>query len=186
MGKQNLYEEFKSPLLFAGPGVPKGQSRALVYLYDLFPTLCELSGLAVPKACEGASLVPVLRGKEARVRETLFAAYKDCQRMVRDERWKIIWYPKINRYQLFDLQSDPWEIHDLHAKAEHAGKLAELKKRLAAEQERFGDAKAPRPTAWAPRRDVPEKIEPWLLPFSERSLDGRAAQGPTISNAALK
>ena len=44
MGKQNLYEHVKPPLILAGPGIPHGQSDALVYLYDLFPTICELAG----------------------------------------------------------------------------------------------------------------------------------------------
>ena len=145
MGKQNLYEEFKSPLIFAGPGVPRGESRALVYLFDLFPTLCDLNQIAIPKQCEGASLVPVMKGEKKEVRDALFAAYKDCQRMVREERWKIIWYPKINRYQLFDLKNDPWEINDLHNKAAHAPRLKALKKLLAAQQDFFGDNKAPRP-----------------------------------------
>ena len=43
MGKQNLYEHVKPPLIIAGPGVPKGRSEALVYLFDLFPTVCDLA-----------------------------------------------------------------------------------------------------------------------------------------------
>jgi len=145
MGKQNLYEEFKSPLILAGPGIPRGKSDALVYLFDLFPTLCDLAGIAPPKEAEGASLVPILKGEKPRVRTHLFAAYRDCQRMVRDERWKLLWYPKIDRYQLFDLSKDPWEIDDLSGKAEFADRLAELKKQLAREQKAYGDDKAPRP-----------------------------------------
>jgi arylsulfatase A-like enzyme len=145
MGKQNLYEHFKSPLVVAGPGVPKGTSAALVYLFDLFPTVCQAAGVAVPKECEGASLVPVMTGEKKAVREVLFAAYKDVQRMARDDRWKLIWYPKAGRVQLFDLANDPDEVADLSAKPEHAGRLAELTKRLAKEQDKWGDDKAPRP-----------------------------------------
>jgi len=144
MGKQNLYEHFKSPLILAGSGIPHGQSPALVYLFDLFPTLCELAGIDTPKEAEGLSLVPVVQGRRPRVRDWLFAAYRDCQRMVRDERWKLIWYPKIDRYQLFDLANDPWEINDLSARPEHAPRLTALKARLAEEQRRWGDDKAPR------------------------------------------
>jgi arylsulfatase A-like enzyme len=143
MGKQNLYEHFKSPLIVAGPGVPHGQSQALVYLFDLFPTVCDLTGVATPKELEGASLVPVIRGTKPRVRDWLFAAYRDCQRMVRDERWKLIWYPKINRYQLFDLANDPWEIDDLSARPEQAERLGQMKKRLAEQQKLWGDDRAP-------------------------------------------
>lgn len=145
LGKQNLYEEFKSPLVLAGPGIPKGKSEALVYLHDLFPTFCDLAGTAIPKQVDGLSLLPVLKKEKPRVRDHLFAAYRDCQRMVRDERWKLIWYPKINRYQLFDLSKDPWEIEDLSGKAEFAGRLAELKKHLTREQKACGDDKAPHP-----------------------------------------
>ena len=51
------------------------------------------------------------------MRESLFAAYKDVQRMVRDGRWKLIWYPKADRFQLFDLASDPDEVDDLSGEA---------------------------------------------------------------------
>lgn len=139
MGKQNLYEHFKSPLVVAGPGVPKGKSDALVYLFDLFPTLCQFAGAEVPKGVEGKSLSPVMGGKEAKTRDTLFAAYKDVQRMVRDERWKLIWYPKVERFQLFDLASDPDELKDVSASADHATKLKEMKALLAGEQKAWGD-----------------------------------------------
>ena len=54
MGKQNLYEHVKPPLIIAGPGIQHGQSDALVYLYDLFPTLCNLAGWTLPPVAEGA------------------------------------------------------------------------------------------------------------------------------------
>jgi arylsulfatase A-like enzyme len=86
-----------------------------------------------------------MKGEKKAVREALFAAYKDVQRMVRDDRWKLIWYPKAGRFQLFDLSADPDEVSDLSGKPEHARKLAEMKKLLAKEQEKWGDGKAPRP-----------------------------------------
>lgn len=145
MGKQNLYEHVKPPLIFAGPGIPQGQSKALVYLYDLFPTVVELCKLPVPKGVEGLSLVPVVRGDKERVRDALFAAYKNCQRMVRDERWKLMWYTLIDRYQMFDVVADPWELTDLHIRPEHAARFQQLKQLLAAEQKSFGDTTAPAP-----------------------------------------
>jgi arylsulfatase A-like enzyme len=140
MGKQNLYEHFKSPLIVAGPGIPQGRSEALVYLFDLFPTLCDLAGAATPREVDGMSLVPIIQGRQPRVREFLFAAYHDCQRMVRDARWKLIWYPKIDRYQLFDLARDPWELEDLSGRSEQRAKVDELKTLLVKEQASFGDS----------------------------------------------
>jgi arylsulfatase A-like enzyme len=141
MGKQNLYEHFKSPLVFAGPGVPKGKSAALVYLFDLFPTLCDLCGVEVPGVCEGASLKPVMRGEKEKVRAVLFAAYRDVQRMVRDERWKLIAYNAggEKHTQLFDLANDPDELKNLADDPPHAGTRRRLEKLLADERKRYGD-----------------------------------------------
>lgn len=139
MGKQNLYEHFKSPLVLAGPGVPCGESAALVYLFDLFPTFCDLCDLPIPAECDGASLRPVLHGQATEVRESLFAVYCDSQRMVRDARWKLLWYPPLGRYQLFDLQHDPDELHNLVDDESAKAQLAALQELMAAEQARWGD-----------------------------------------------
>ncbi|MCS7024658.1 MAG: sulfatase-like hydrolase/transferase [Bryobacteraceae bacterium] len=145
MGKQNLYEHVKPPLLLAGPGIRPGRHRALTYVMDVFPTLCDLAGLPVPEGVEGRSLAPILRGQASSVRRSLFAVYRDCQRMTRDERWKLIWYPKIDRYQLFDLQRDPWELEDFASRPSHRPQLERLKRQLAELQNEFDDRAAPRP-----------------------------------------
>jgi arylsulfatase A-like enzyme len=139
MGKQNLYEHFKSPLIVAGPGIPKGKSDALVYLYDLFPTCCEATGVDTPKACDGTSLLPVVTGKKKAVRDALFCVYTGTQRMVRDGRFKLLWYPKVEKVELFDLTADPDELANLAADPKHADTLVRMKKVMAAEQARFGD-----------------------------------------------
>ncbi len=139
MGKQNLYEHFKSPLVIAGPGVPKGKSDALVYLFDLFPTLCDLAGVGIPKGIEGESLAPIITGKKKTGRTHLFAAYKDVQRMVRDQTCKLIWYPKAERFQLFDLGADPDEMKDLSEDEAYAKKFAELRAEMARQQKLWGD-----------------------------------------------
>ena len=115
MGKQNLYEHVKPPLVIAGPGIPQGQSAALVYLFDLFPTICDLAGVATPAVVEGKSLLGIIQGRQPAVRDWLLCGYKDCQRMVRDERWKLIRYQAggTATTQLFDLANDPDEMHNL-------------------------------------------------------------------------
>ena len=73
MGMQNLYEHsMRAPLIFSGPGVPKGKiSDALVYLFDVFPAICDLTGLQIPDGVDGKSLGPILRGKAEKVRDSL-------------------------------------------------------------------------------------------------------------------
>lgn len=140
-GKQNIYDHsMRVPLIIAGPGVPKDKSsNALVYLLDLFPTTCDLVGLAIPAEVEGKSLAPILRGQAATVRDSLFLAYRDVQRGVRDQRWKLIRYPQINKSQLFDLENDPHEMLDLSGDAKHAGKLKEMMALLQQWQRDLGD-----------------------------------------------
>ena len=61
MGKQNLYDAgMKAPLVFAGPGVPQGETAALAYLLDIFPTICDLAGVTIPGGLDGRSLKPVI------------------------------------------------------------------------------------------------------------------------------
>ena len=141
MGKQNLYEDVKPPLIISGPGIPQGSSDALVYLYDLFPTILHLAGAEVPVECEGQNLLPVVNGKATKVRDTLFGAFTNVQRMIRDDRWKLL---KFNvkgekHSMLFDLKNDPEEIHNLAAVPAHAGELVRLEKLLATARKDFND-----------------------------------------------
>jgi arylsulfatase A-like enzyme len=140
MGKQSLYDAaMKAPLVFAGPGVPKGESGALVYLMDIFPTVCDLAGAKAPAGLDGKSLAPVLAGKADKVRDSLFLAYRDVQRAVRDERWKLIRYPKINRAQLFDLAADPHERKDVAGDPANAKRVEAMTGLMREWQTRLGD-----------------------------------------------
>ena len=117
LGKQNLYDHsIRVPLIFAGPGVPRGERRdALVYTLDAHPTLCDLLGVAVADTVEGRSLTPVMRDASAAGRERLYFAYADLVRAVRDARYKLIEYASEHGRvtQLFDLVDDPVELRNL-------------------------------------------------------------------------
>jgi len=157
MGKQNVYEfgGMHVPLVIAGPGIKHGESDAFVYLFDLFPTICDLAQVPVPEAVEGRSLAPILAGKRTRGRNEIFTAYKNVQRSVRDKRWKLIQYPQINRTQLFDLKRDPHELNDLASQPKYAGKIKRLMKRMEEAQSEWSDDCAlisanPAPAEWSP------------------------------------
>ncbi|HET6575950.1 MAG TPA: sulfatase-like hydrolase/transferase [Fimbriiglobus sp.] len=142
-GKQNLYEHsMKAPLVFAGPGIKPGSSDALVYLFDIFPTVADLCGATVPDGLDGRSLAPMMRGEKNGVRDTVFLAYKDVQRAVRRGDWKLIRYPKVDVTQLFDLKADPDELKSLAADPAQANRVREMMSLLGKEQKRYAD-KAP-------------------------------------------
>ncbi len=104
----------RAPLIIAGPGIPRGrQVDAMSYLLDIFPTLGDLAGVPAPEGNEGRSLAPILAGNQRTGRDSIFTAYGRVQRAVRDDRWKLIVYPQINKTQLFDLANDPAERVDL-------------------------------------------------------------------------
>lgn len=141
LGKQNLYEHsMKVPLVFVGPNIPADKStQALTYHLDILPTLLECAGLDAPKDIDGLSLRSVWKGEQAGVRDSVFLPFVNLQRSVRDDRWKLIVYPKIQHMELFDLENDPAELHDLfddpHSQS-HVTRLFELMKKW---QTKVGD-----------------------------------------------
>jgi arylsulfatase A-like enzyme len=156
MGKQSLYDHsMKVPLIVAGPTIRPGQSDALVYLMDIFPTVCDLVGAEVPAGLDGRSFAGVLRGKPTDTRDTLFFAYRDVQRALRDERWKLIRYPEVNVTQLFDLKTDPDEKTNLANDPAQAPRVAAMLARLHEWQKHYGDEAPltvanPKSAAWVP------------------------------------
>jgi arylsulfatase A-like enzyme len=141
MGKQNLYEHSMGvPLIFRGPGIPSGKSSdAFAYLFDVYPTVCDLVGAEIPDSLEGKSLAPVIRGKSGQVRDTIFLAYKDVQRAVRRGHWKLIRYPEVNKTQLFNLRDDPYETKDLSTNPAYSDRVRQLMALMREQQKLFGD-----------------------------------------------
>jgi len=131
MGKQNIYDEdgIHIPFVFSGNLIKdKGSKRdALVYNFDIFPTLCEFVGVTIPTSVSGKSLLPILKNKETQVRDYTYHAYKQFQRAYRKGDYKLIEYVRANDFhkrkgesirgskvtQLFNIKTDPWEVHDL-------------------------------------------------------------------------
>ncbi len=142
-GKQSLYEHAaKVPMIMTGPDIPKGhRCDEMVYQHDLFPTLLEAAGAEVPDGTYYDSLWPLLSSNPPAGRDLLHSSYIESQRMVRDRRYKLLEYNVRGqrRTQLFDIQQDPHELHDLSANADHADDVARLRKELRNWQQRVGD-----------------------------------------------
>ncbi len=110
---QNFYEEsINIPLVIFGPAglVTSGQVRnEFVSLYDLFPTLVELSGARGAMANyqgPGKSLLPLIKGSRLLEFRDFQYAEMGNARMVHDGRWKLVrYYQQTGSYQdhWFDL-----------------------------------------------------------------------------------
>jgi len=159
VGKQNLYEldSIRVPLVISGPGIPSGKrTDAMCYLFDVLPTLGKVCDVNPPSASDGLEFTRTFKDPTQPARSQLLFAYKNFQRAVRDDRWKLIRYPLVNKTQLFDLESDPFEITNLAEEPKHAAKVAELMAILARKQKEFGDTALltvdnPKPAAWSPQ-----------------------------------
>ncbi|HET6426155.1 MAG TPA: sulfatase-like hydrolase/transferase [Planctomycetaceae bacterium] len=156
LGKQNLYDHsMKAPLVFTGPGIKPGKSDALVYLFDIFPTVCDLVDAEAPSGIDGQSFANVIRGTETVARPELMLAYRKSQRAIRDDRWKLIRYPEVDVTQLFDLETDPDEVHNLADQPEQRERITKMLARLADRQRHYGDGLPltvtnPKPSKWTP------------------------------------
>jgi arylsulfatase A-like enzyme len=163
LGKQNLYDHsMKAPLFFAGPGIRRGRSAALVYLFDIYPTIAEMVGIPAPQGIDGVSFKNIITGQAKQARGELMLAYRDVQRAYRDERWKLIRYPQVNVTQLFDLANDRYELKNLADK--RSQRVAAMTARLQTLQQQFGDdlpltVKTPKPAAFTPPAGKVTKIQ---------------------------
>ena len=158
MGKQNLYEDaMRVPLPHRRAGFAPGHAlgRPLLPVGHLSRRSATFPACPPPAGSEGASLGPVLWGRTNALRSTLLTAYRNVQRAVRNDRWKLIRYPQVDQTQLFDLQANPNELHDLAGKPEHAAQLAgmtALPQASDAPIRRYAPLKVPnpRPADWTP------------------------------------
>ncbi|MDA2923618.1 sulfatase-like hydrolase/transferase [Acidobacteria bacterium AH-259-L09] len=173
LGKQNLYEHsMHAPLIFVGPGIPEDQSsHALTYLFDIFPTICQLTGIQIPDGVEGQSLVPIWQGKKKSVRDSIFTAFSTVMRAVRNDRWKLIRYPHINKSQLFDLHNDPHELKNLADDPDQEDRVRKMMALLQRWQKRVDDQQEltsanPQPAAidLTAKERKPDRHQPeWII-----------------------
>lgn len=167
LGKQSLYEHStKVPLIISGPGIPKGQtSDALAYLFDLFPTLMDYLELPQPEGIDGQSLLPVIQHKQEGVRTHLYTAYRNTVRALRDQEWKLIYYPQLNHHQLFNLNRDPLEINNLAYAPAHREKVQEMMKLIKQHRDETTDTLNLYPEKIMPKaydyRTLKQTPDPW-------------------------
>ncbi len=132
--KNSFYEaSVRIPMVWSFPtAIPRGkQIDAPVMNMDIFPTLCELTGVPLPAGLEGRSLLPLIKGAEdGRNRYALAESFRGgfASRMIRSGQWKYCYYHQ-DREQLFDLRNDPEETVNLVKRPEHRDLVAALKKR---------------------------------------------------------
>ncbi|MDC0302747.1 sulfatase [bacterium] len=144
IGEKSNWEKFalwnqttNTPLFIHAPGISRdgGSTKQPATLTDLYPTLCELCGLPVPSQCTGTSLLPQLKDpSKARSQPSLtsFVFNRDMasetpSHALSDDRYRYIKYAD-GFEELYDLNTDPEEFHNLATHPDHQA----ARKRLAA------------------------------------------------------
>jgi arylsulfatase A-like enzyme len=159
--KRFMYEEsMRTPLIMH---LPKGFDRRgditeMVQNIDYAPTFLELAGAEIPEDIQGVSLVPLLKGEHPKNwRKSLYYHYYEYPAEhrvkrhygVRTERYKLIhFYNDIDWWELFDLQKDPAEMHNVYQDPEYQDVVKDLTEELLRLQEQYND-----PVRFSPDRD---------------------------------
>ena len=127
------------PMIWSWPGhFRAGQiERAVTSLLDVAPTLTDLAGADPLPGVHGHSLVSLLDGSEPSAHCHPGVAYAEIcpigmrpARMLRTGPWKLNLYHGYEHPQLFHLENDPEEMHDLGRSPEFAGIRKELMARV--------------------------------------------------------
>ena len=110
--------DVRIPLILAAPALPARVVNEPVRIVDVMPTILQLVGAAVPPAVQGRSLLPLVRGERldlVAAAETWYPRHHygwSELTAIRDGRYHFIAAP---RRELYDLQIDPGELHDIAA-----------------------------------------------------------------------
>ncbi len=71
----NFEEATRAPLIIAGPGIRAGKTSSLTEFVDVFPTICDLAGVTIPKNLDGKSLKPLMLNNKAKGKEYAISQY---------------------------------------------------------------------------------------------------------------
>ncbi len=124
-----LWEEAtRAPLIWVVPGMTRpAVCERTVDFMSIYPTLCELTGIAIPKHVEGVSIRTLLENPQAEWKTPALTTHGYQNHAVRTEGWRYIRYADGGE-ELYDEAKDPYEWRNLAALPEHAELRASLSK----------------------------------------------------------
>jgi len=127
----------RAPLIVRVPGIKGGiKTDALTEFVDIYPTLCELAGLSIPKHTEGRSFVPLMKDPNRSWKDAVYSRFHAGDSVRTDRYCYTEWTGKDGKAyarMLYDQKLDPDENVNISEKPENA----ELVQKLAARLHRF-------------------------------------------------
>jgi len=140
--KRFMYEEsLRMPFLVRWPGQvkPNTANAGMILNVDFAPTLLEAAGEKVPADIQGRSFLPLLHGETpADWRTSMYYRYYHYPQDhrvqphygLRTHKYKLIFFNKINQWELFDLEKDPHELKNVYADRAYAETVKKLKEEM--------------------------------------------------------
>ena len=139
------YEEsIKSPLIISHrAAIEPRRVDAFALSIDIAPTLLEAARAEIPRSVQGRSLLPHALGARERGREAFLVEYYGHEnpfpwianidyRAVRLGRYKYIrWIREDEAHELYDLETDPFELRNIVADPAHAATVARARETMA-------------------------------------------------------
>ncbi len=123
------------PFIVRVPDGLKGVvSDELVSGIDIYPTVLEAAGITARTHLDGHSLFPYLKGEISSVQDHILSEYmlgEEPWRMIRTSKYKLVC--TLEGYQpvaFYDMENDPYELHDLKDLPQNAGIIGELTRKL--------------------------------------------------------
>jgi arylsulfatase A-like enzyme len=150
--KRWMYEEsFRTPLLVRWPGhtKPGSVNDNLVMNLDFPETFLAAAGVEIPDDMQGRSLVPLLEGKDADWRKSVYYHYYEFPGAhsvrrhygVRTDRYKLIYFYEddVDEWELYDLEKDPHEMKSVYDDPAYAEVVKEMKAELQRLRDQYKD-----------------------------------------------
>lgn len=153
----NFEQSAHAPLIISVPGMTGNKTLSMSEFVDIFPTLCELTGVPTPKNLDGVSLAPVMKNPDIKVINYAISQYPRSEKStklkeagypdgrvmgysLRNERYRItMWMAKDFRStkpfdesavvstELYDYQNDPLETINVYNSKEYKQAAKEMK-----------------------------------------------------------
>ena len=146
--KRWIYEEsLKMPLVMRWPGKikPGTKIKKLTQNIDFAPFFLEAAGAEVPEEIQGRSLTPLFEKPNAKWRKAIYYHYYEAgghgvpaHYGIRDERYKLMHFPRTDEWNLVDLKEDPQEMQSVHEDPAYKKTLADMRAKLSGLQKKYG------------------------------------------------
>lgn len=141
----NFEQATRIPMIFKIPGIKASKTSALAEAVDIFPTLCDATGIKIPEQLQGASLMPILMETKSKVKDYAVSQYRRGKNMrtfgysIRTERYRLtLWMKDFYRLykpfdegyivsgELYDYDNDPLETENYYNNKEYVSVKKEL------------------------------------------------------------